>query len=298
MRRTLASLIAVLIILGAIPASAVATGDSKTSLNACTKKSAERFGGTKVFARDKAKGASRVLCPVITDAIVDDEDGVFAIGGRSDGNLNRRNRKQPKLGDIWNGFSRNIESFKLRAAAGCATGITLSNPKGKTLMERVLVNDGNKARSKRYEVPGKKDNKAVRVTVGVGCPVPDEASFPMYATGDIGCDGAKKKINNVGTAHLTGGDGELSWRVELTGAAANWDYYVEVQQDNGKCQTVLWTYPGFKTDGSGNGIFEDKLSLPAGRYLLNLDVVSESGVPPFAGHREIGGYGFREIGIR
>ncbi len=146
-----------------------ATGNPTTSLRACTNAADDYYGGIRVYAKDKGKGASRVMCPAT------EEDVATAAtpreGVRLDRNLNKRNRNRPALEDIWNGFDRNIEPFKLRAAAGCAVVVFMVRPKQQVMLRRVLDNtDGTTANTRFYEIPRRKDNKATKVLVATVCP--------------------------------------------------------------------------------------------------------------------------------
>jgi hypothetical protein len=171
MKKALASVLSALMLITLGAGTVTATGNSKTSLDACTNEAQDYFGGIKVYARDKAKGASRVMCPSteveIEAAVPGDREGLVF-----DRNLNKRNKNRPPLENIWNGFYRNIESFKLRAATGCATIAFLGTTK--PFLRRVLDNiDGVVPKQQFYEVPRHKDNKTVNVLVFVACPVGD-----------------------------------------------------------------------------------------------------------------------------
>ncbi|MFV2064867.1 MAG: hypothetical protein ACC726_15350, partial [Chloroflexota bacterium] len=63
MRSIVTSLMALLMVLTAGAGAVTATGNSATSLNACTNSADGYYGGIKVYARDRGKGASRVMCP-------------------------------------------------------------------------------------------------------------------------------------------------------------------------------------------------------------------------------------------
>ena len=172
MRKTIAGLLALVMMLTLGVGTVTATGNSNTSLNACTNETDGYYGGVKVYARDKARGASRVMCPptelAAPTTTTEREGSVF------DRNLNRRNKNRPPLQDVWNGFHKNIESFKLRAAPGCAAFAYLGKTDSKALFRRILDNtEGTVGKTRRYEVPARKDNKATKVLVGVYCPEVD-----------------------------------------------------------------------------------------------------------------------------
>jgi hypothetical protein len=173
MKKALASVLSALMLITLGAGTVTATGNSKTGLGACTNEAQDYFGGVKVYARDKAKGASRVMCPATEEVV---EVDVAVAGDREgnvfDRNLNHRNKNRPPLEDIWNGFHRNIESFKIRAAAGCLVGVGIgrTNP----FLIRILDNrDGVVPKQKFYEIPRRLDNKTAKVAVLVECPSPD-----------------------------------------------------------------------------------------------------------------------------
>jgi hypothetical protein len=151
-----------------------ATGRSGTDLNDCTNDAEDYYGGIKVYAKDEGKGADRVLCAIGRD------------GGGSDQHLDERDRRLPRLEDIWNGFDKDIESFDLRAAAGCVTRVELSVVRsigggetvGTPLLERRLDNiDGTEPETRFYEVPRKKDDRATALDLSVFCPLEPESTI-------------------------------------------------------------------------------------------------------------------------
>jgi hypothetical protein len=167
MRRTPRSLLVALLVLSVGAGTVTATGRSGTDLNVCTNEAKDYYGGIKVYAKDKGKGADRVPCAIGRN------------GGGSDQRLNKRNERAPGLEDIWNGFHKDIESFELRAAAGCVTRVELSvvrsigggETMGTPLVERRLDNiDGTEAETRLYEIPRRKDDKATSVQLSVFCP--------------------------------------------------------------------------------------------------------------------------------
>ena len=83
--------------------------------------------------------------------------------------LNSRNKNRPPLEDIWNGFRKNIESFKLRAAAGCLAAVILVG-RNLVFIRTIDNSDGAAPMTRRFEVPRRKDNKATKVFVAVLCP--------------------------------------------------------------------------------------------------------------------------------
>jgi hypothetical protein len=175
MRRTLGGLLATLIVLTVGAGTVTATGASGTSLNVCTNVAKDYYGGIEVYANDKGKGASRVLCAPTQD----DGSGIGRDGEGSDHRLNKRDRRLPRLEDIWNGFDKNIASFRLRAAAGCVTEVRVDvfEPIGggefivTTLLVRALDNiDGTQPETRLYEVSRSKDDKATALGVTVSCP--------------------------------------------------------------------------------------------------------------------------------
>jgi hypothetical protein len=108
------------------------------------------------------------MCAQINNSEADFEDGWF-----EDARLNRRDREpwpphelRAPLHDVWNGFRREVESFRLRVDPRCDVIVSLFGGKrGKNrLMSRRLDNtDGTKPIVRRFEIPRKKDNKATRV---------------------------------------------------------------------------------------------------------------------------------------
>ncbi|MFV2063779.1 MAG: hypothetical protein ACC726_09745, partial [Chloroflexota bacterium] len=110
MRRALSSLLVVLLLLSVGAGTVTATGRSGTDLGACTNEAKDYYGGIKVYAKDEGKGADRVLCvPTKESGPAGERDGEGL-----DHRLDKRDRKSPRLEDIWNGFSKDIESFELR----------------------------------------------------------------------------------------------------------------------------------------------------------------------------------------
>jgi hypothetical protein len=180
MRKTLASLLAALMLLTLGAGTVTATGNPNTSLNACTNEAEGYYGGVKVYARDKAKGPSRVMCPA-TEVFVlcgppDCDPAVtYRDADMGDTNLNRRNQRRPPLENIWNGFHKNIESFRLRAAAGCETVVSLwvGRFRSALVVRRLVNHHGAEPKTRLHEIPPRWDNKATTVNVVVYCP-PDE----------------------------------------------------------------------------------------------------------------------------
>jgi hypothetical protein len=112
-------------------------------------------------------------------------------GGKRDFALSRRSKHRPRLEDIWSGFSKNIESFKLRAAAGCVTGVApytgsrflrlpgVSNHRAAATVPADLAStarldntDGTDPKTRPYEIPRRKDDKVTRIEVFIECPPP------------------------------------------------------------------------------------------------------------------------------
>ena len=122
------------------------------------------------------------------------------------------------------------------------------------------------------------------------------SASPMFATGDIGCDGAEDTTNKVGMAMLRPVDDGIAYKIVLNGIEPNWPYYIELQIETNDCQDVAHFVDGFTSDKNGHlhitGVFE----MGPGTYRANIDVVSPIG-PPDADprNREIGGYGFIEV---
>lgn len=126
---------------------------------------------------------------------------------------------------------------------------------------------------------------------------PAAQAFPLYATGDIGCDGAEDRDLRGGRGLLRPTKAGVAFQVVLTNAAADWEYYVEVQEEFGGCIYVLGLFDGFRTNHKGKGVFRGMLPLAPGTYSLNIDVVSAEGSPPDYRHREIGGFGYVEVRV-
>jgi hypothetical protein len=179
MRKALAGLLATLMVLTVGVGTVTATGNSSASLAECTNEVEGYYGGVKVYAKDGTKGASRVMCPPTEEEIPVPAAVGDRQGDRLDRNLNARNKNRPPLEDIWKGFFKNIESFKLRAAPGCLTLAALLGPGDLQDPEadpftKVLDNtDGATSRTRRFEVPRRRDNDAVAVGAAVFCPAPD-----------------------------------------------------------------------------------------------------------------------------
>jgi hypothetical protein len=180
MRKTLASLLAALMVLTLGAGTATATGNPNTSLNVCLNEAEDYYVGIKVYARDKGRGPSRVMCPrALPDDSLTNDKGAW----RFDERLNDRNRKRPPLEDIWNGFHRNIESFELLAGAGCWMGATLYKRWHRSrdrwgrlrdgpfvLFSRELHNrEGTVPKTRLFEVPEWKDNRATKIHVQFAC---------------------------------------------------------------------------------------------------------------------------------
>jgi hypothetical protein len=179
MKKALASVLSALMLLTLGAGTVTATGNPNTSLSVCMNAADDYYGGIKVYAKDKAKGPSRVMCPHTYEQVCEpptcgpEDFGVAATarsGSLFDRNLNGRNRNLPLLEDIWHGFDRNIESFKLRAAAGCVTGVFLQHPRHSLLLRKYLDNRaGTAPKTKFYEISRRKDNKATKVALFVTC---------------------------------------------------------------------------------------------------------------------------------
>jgi hypothetical protein len=125
---------------------------------------------------------------------------------------------------------------------------------------------------------------AIPVLSGSGT---NAVTAPLYADGSVQCSGADDLSDRVGRVILRPVGNGIHFQVVLTGAAPNWDYYVELSQ-NGVC-TGAQQFHGFKTGGNGNGVFKGVYAANPGSYLVLVDVVSDpsSSVPPDPKHREI-----------
>ena len=122
-------------------------------------------------------------------------------------------------------------------------------------------------------------------------------AFPMYATGEIGCDGAEERSNRVGRAVLRPVEDGVRYNIVLRNVAPDWDYYLELQVETADCQHVAAFVDGFTSNRRGKLRLRGVFDLPPGVYRVNVDVVSDpsDNVPPDSRHREIGGYGYVEI---
>jgi hypothetical protein len=164
MRKTLGSLLTALMVLSVGAGTVTATGRSGTDLSACTNEAEDYFGGIKVYAKDKGKGADRVLCAATLVV-----EGTNRTGHSEDRDLDERDERRPPLEDIWNGFDKDIESYELLAAAGCElTAYMMGRRSGQ---KPVLLDntDGTEPKTKLFELPRKRDDKATTVIVEVFC---------------------------------------------------------------------------------------------------------------------------------
>jgi hypothetical protein len=190
MRRTLRSLLVALLVLSVGAGTVTATGRSGTDLNVCTNEAKDYYGGIKVYAKDEGKGADRVMCAPTEEQPSDIERDGEALDHR----LNKRDERLPGLEDIWNGFSKNIESFELRAAAGCVTAVEVAvfRPIGRgefvvtTLLVRSLDNiDGTEPETRLYEIPRTKDDEATALEITASCPLDlPSGPDPTFDAGD------------------------------------------------------------------------------------------------------------------
>lgn len=147
--------------------------------------------------------------------------------------------------------------------------------------------------------------RLLQMSMSFSVNIPDEcegvgpeqfASFPLYATGDIGCNGAEETDNRVGTGYICSKGTEVYYEAQLEGVAEDWEYYIELQTQEGGCLDVLSQIDGFTTDDNGDGVFSGTFEAPVvGAYDLNIDVVSAQEVPPDPRNREIGGEGYAQI---
>ncbi len=125
------------------------------------------------------------------------------------------------------------------------------------------------------------------------------AGETLYADGTVGCTGADDLANPVGVVALRPVSDGVAFRVVLDGAAADWDYYVELAQPatGDECIGEIQGFFEFFTDEAGGGTHSGVYFAAPGTYQLLVDVVSNQEVPPDPTHREIATSGFIEITV-
>ena len=111
----------------------------------------------------------------------------------------------------------------------------------------------------------------------------------LYADGSIDCEGADDLSLPAGQVILAPNPRGIRFAIRLYNAAANWDYYAEVQEN--LCfggPTAI--YYGIRTDENGHAVFQGFYEADYGPHLILVDVVSHppDNVPPDERHREIG----------
>lgn len=162
-RAAVASLMAALMIITVGIGAATATGKD-VPLRRCLKDGYS--GGVKLYAKDAGKGAARVICPRSTFWYQDSPDYAYWGGER----LDARNQRRSQREDVWNGFSKEIESLEI---------IELFRGKNgkRKIFDKSVVGGYPDPNRVLFELPRNRDNKATRVRVRLTCTYYDPCLF-------------------------------------------------------------------------------------------------------------------------